>query len=118
MASRRLVRGRRLASWLNSSEWWVETTGAISERRSVSVAAPCEVEGDEGLLRWPQDLVMAEGVDGVEVTGTPMILHGLSRELVVLGLALVAARAIDEVHDVVRAVPGDRGEELRIVALL
>src|SRR5260221_7804271 len=93
-------------------------TGA-SRSGLISVAASCEVESDEGLLGGSlQNLVMAERVDGVVVTCSPMILHGLPRELVVLGITLVAARAIDQVDDVVHSAPGDRGEELGVFALL
>src|SRR5260370_24913732 len=90
--SSRTAKARRFS--MTSLECRLATGRGVSQPHPVSVAA-CEVESDKGFLcRALKDLLVAECADGVVVTRTPMILPGLSRELVVLGITFVAARLV------------------------
>src|SRR5215468_10696264 len=64
------------------------TTGIECDERFVPAGRPLENFG------------MAERMHSIVVAGPPVLLHRAARELVVLGITLVALRAIDELHDV------------------
>src|SRR5262249_57924091 len=51
-------------------------------------------------VRRHEDFRMTETVDGVAVSGQPVLFHSPPGELVVLGAALVFLRAIDQVNNV------------------
>src|SRR5262249_42638677 len=62
-----------------------------------------EVEGEEPLVspgRRLENFGTAECAHGVVIAGLPVFLHGATRELVVLGIALVALWPVDQLHDV------------------
>src|SRR5215472_6855542 len=61
---------------------------------------------------------MPQRAHRVVVSSAPVILHRKTRELVVLRVAFVVPRAVDEVHDVVALTVGGRAElRLRALAL-
>src|SRR5690349_4259559 len=69
-----------------------------------------EVEGGDALQagRSLQHLRVAQGSDRVRVPRFPVLLHGEAGELVVLGVALVVLRAIDQVHHGEQLVVGQQ----------
>ena len=68
-----------------------------------------KIEGGDAVRpgRALQHLGVAQRAHGVVVAGAPMILHRQAGKLVVLRVAFVVLRAIDQVHDVVDVVIGD-----------
>src|SRR5215831_10159476 len=72
--------------------------------RPVSFAASLrEIEGEHTfqMARPLKHLLMPQRAHRVVVSGAPVILHREPRELVVLRVAFVMLRAVDEVHDIV-----------------
>jgi hypothetical protein len=65
-----------------------------------------------------KDLGMAQGVHRVVIAGAPTLFHGSPGEFVVLGLALMALRPVDEVHDVVDMTVCNGAQKFGLVALL
>jgi hypothetical protein len=63
--------------------------GEIERKDTVMIGRPLEYFG------------MAQGADGVVITGAPMLLHAGTRELIVLRRALVVLGAIDQLHNIV-----------------
>ena len=61
---------------------------------------------------------MAKCAYGIVIARTPMILHRQTRKLVVFGVTFVISSPIDQVHDVVDLVTGDRLQDLQIIVLL
>src|ERR1700730_13828530 len=61
--------------------------------------------------RAGQHLGMTKGAQRIVITGAPMILHREAGKLVVLGVAFVVPRAIDQVDETVDIVRGSRPEE-------
>jgi hypothetical protein len=55
-------------------------------------------------------LLMPQRAHRVVVSSAPVILHRKRRELVVLRVAFVVPRAVDEVHDVVDLTVSGRAE--------
>src|SRR3977135_2062230 len=87
--------------------------------RPISFAASLgEVEGEHTfqMARPLKHLLMPQRAHRVVVSSAPVILHRETRELVVLRLAFVVPRAVDEVHDVVDLMVGGRAENLRLLA--
>ena len=74
------------------------------------VAGLGEVEGEHTfqMARPLKHLLMPQRAHRVVVSSAPVILHREPRELVVLRVALVMLRAVDEVHDVVELMVGGR----------
>ena len=54
----------------------------------------------------------------VMIAGPPMLFHAEPREFIVLGMALVVLRPIDQMDDVIDLLLGDRAEQLRFGACL
>src|SRR5690242_5890776 len=79
---------------------------------SSSLSAPisefllAEIERANALqpVRRLEDFAMIETVDGVAISGEPVLFHRAPGELVVLGAALVFLCAIDQVNDVAHLV--------------
>src|SRR5262249_41592004 len=61
-----------------------------------------EIEGTNALqpIRRLEYFSMTQTVDGVAVSGQPVLFHRSPRELVVLGAALIFLRAVDQVNDI------------------
>src|SRR5258706_1365147 len=68
--------------------------------------------------RTAEYLVVPQSILRVAITGAPMVMHGQARELVVLGVALISLRAIDEVDDVVDVVSGHLAQQRGLLGLL
>src|SRR5262249_53493828 len=60
---------------------------------------------------------MAQRPHRVLIAGTPMVLHGQPRELVILRLALVVPRAVNQVDDVVDFVTAEGFERLHVITV-
>src|SRR5262245_40728984 len=87
--------------------------------RLVSFAASLgKVEGEHTfeMARPLKHLFMPQRAHRVVVSSAPVLLHRETRELVVLRVALVVLRAVDEVHDVVDLMVGVRAQHLRLLA--
>src|SRR3546814_10335307 len=86
---------------------------ALPARR---VGAGAEIVGFDRLRpgRAAQHLGMLQRPAHILVAGAPVVLHRLPGELVVLRVALVGRRAVDQVADVVDARIGGGGEQLRL----
>jgi hypothetical protein len=60
-----------------------------------------------------QDFGMAQRSSGIPIAGFPMLPHAEPRKLIVLGMALIGLRAIDQVNDVVDRTIGRAAKQLR-----
>jgi hypothetical protein len=60
---------------------------------------------------------MAERAHRIVITGAPMILHRQARKLVVLRVAFVVLRPIDQMDDVVDFVAGGGVQHFHVVVL-
>ena len=58
-----------------------------------------------------QDLAMAQRPSGIAITCPPMFLHAEARKLIVLGMALIALRSIDQMNEVVDRAVGGAAEQ-------
>src|SRR5215475_11726511 len=68
------------------------------------------------MARSLKHLLMPQRSHRVVESSAPVLLHRETRELVVLRVALVVLRAVDEVHDIVDLTVGNRAEHLRLLA--
>src|SRR6516225_7005310 len=82
-------------------------------------AVMCKVEGENPFEvgRPFQHLGMPQRAHGILVAGAPMLLHRQARELVVLRVALVMLRAIDQMDDAVGLVVGNAAQELCLLTV-
>jgi hypothetical protein len=54
---------------------------------------------------------MAQRPSGVAIARSPTLLHAEARKLVVLGMALISLRAIDQMNDVADRAVGGAAEQ-------
>src|SRR5690606_1230601 len=114
-----LVSGIAKAFARTSASFMRPSVSGDARSHPVSFAAGLgEIEGEHAfqMARPFERLFMPKRAHRVVVSGAPVILHREARELVVLRMALVVPRAVDEVHDVVDLAVGDRAEHLRLLA--
>src|SRR5262249_13911337 len=78
-----------------------------------------EIEDEDPVTAfWPlQYFGMAQRPHRVLIPGTPMVLHGQSRELIILRLALVVPRVVNQVDDVVDLGTADPVQRLHLIAV-
>src|SRR3977135_1237320 len=114
-----LVSGIAKAFARTSASFMRLSCSGDARSRPVSFAASVgEVEGEHTfqMARPLKHLLMPQRANGVVVSSAPVILHRETGELVVLRVAFVVLRAVDEVHDVVDIRVGGRPEKLRLLA--
>src|SRR5262245_65919020 len=72
-----------------------------------------EIEGGHAfeIIRPLEHLLVPQRAHSVVIAGAPMLLHGQSREFVVLRVAFVVLGAIYQVHNAVDLPVGDRTEQ-------
>ena len=97
---------------LNSPCDWEEPAGLFA-------TVVLEIERGDAVRtrRAGQHLGMPERAQGIVIAGAPMVLHGQTGKLVVLGVAFVVPRAIDQVDEAVHLVGGSSPEQLDVLLL-
>src|SRR5581483_11479434 len=81
-----------------------------------AVLGHVEHEDAVAALRTLQHLGMAKRAGGIVIARAPVVLHASARELVVLGIALVFLRSIDELDEIPRLGPARRPQQLDLGA--
>ena len=73
--------------------------------------------GEPLLIAGPLErLGMAQRAHRIVIAGAPMLLHGQPGKLVILGVALIVLRAVDQMDQAVDLVVGDRAQHPRFLA--
>src|SRR5262249_60611812 len=90
----------------NASVWSLPTVLVeIEDEDPVTASRPLQYFG------------MAQRPHRVLIPGTPMVLHGQPREFVILRLALVIPRVVNQVDDVVDFGTAEPVERLHLIAI-